>query len=229
MMTRTLRLLFIMSMLALPLAGCAAEGGFHIDAVAGVRPKESDWSRVAGLDRDSRIRVTLKSGRPVNREFVVADESELVSLDLTDSTLPRHVRRALRNLALDRPIDLFKVSHGETLSEGRLRLASDGVFLDGRKIVALEQVVERTARSNIAEISWVHRATARGLGWGALIGAGLGLAVTLGACGTDWSQETSSCTNLTPIWVFIGPLWGTLIGGVVGAGTHVSTVVYKAP
>lgn len=227
-MTRTLRLLFITSMLALPFAGCAAEGGFHVDTVGGVRPKESDWSRLAGLDPDSRIRVTLKGGQPVNREFVAADESELVSLGLTDSTLPRQVRRALRNLALDRPIDLFKASHGETLIEGRVRLASDGVFLDGRKIVAIEQVVERTARSNIAEISWVHRATARGLGWGAVIGAGLGLAMTLGACGTDWSQETSSCSNLTPALVVIGPLWGTLIGGAVGAGSKISTVVYRA-
>jgi hypothetical protein len=228
-MTRTLRLLFIVSMLALPLAGCTAQGGFHIHKVGGVPPKESDWSRVAGLERISTIRITLKGGRPVNRDFVMADESELVSLHLTDSTLPRQVRRALRNLALDRPIDLFKVSHGQSLIEGRVRLGPDGVFLDGRKIVALEQAVERAARNDIAEISWVHRATPRGFGWGALIGAGIGLAVTFAACGTNWSQETSSCSNLTPILVFVGPLYGTLIGGAVGAGSKISTVVYRAP
>jgi hypothetical protein len=184
---------------------------------------------VATLARGSTIKVTVKGAQPVSRNFVGANDSELIVLNLTDATLPRQVTRPLRDLASDEPLELVRVSHGETLTKDHLRLGPDGVFLDGRKVAAVEQVVELVARNRVAEISRVHRATRRGFGWGALIGAGLGLAVTLGACGTDWSQETSSCSNLTPIWVFIGPLYGTLIGGVVGAASTMSTVVYRAP
>jgi len=219
--------LLVPCLMALTLAGCASEGGFHVDKVDGVRPAENDWSRVAGLERGSRIRITLRAGRQINRDFVVSDESELVALSLADSSLPREVRRLVRNLMSDRPNDLFRVAHGETLVEDRVRLAPDGVFLGDRKIVALEQVVERRNRGDITEISWVHRATKRGFTWGALVGAGVGLAATLGACGTNWSQETSSCSNLTPLWVFMGPLYGTLIGGAVGASSQVSTLVYR--
>jgi hypothetical protein len=183
---------------------------------------------VAKLAPGGAIKVTLKGGQPISRYFVGANESELIVLNLTDATLPRQVTRPLRNLASDDPFELVRVSHGETLTKEHLRVGPDGLFLDGRKVAAVEQVVAVVARSNIAEISRVHRATKRGFGWGALVGLGLGLAATLGACGTDWSQETSSCSNLTPIWVFIGPLYGTLIGGAVGATTTISTVVYRA-
>ncbi len=229
LMTRTLRLLFITSLVVAPFAGCAASGTVHTDPVGRVPPRESDWSRVARLRPGSSILVTLKGGRSVNRDFVAADEAELVALQLTDPTLPSQVRGALRRLMLNQPSDLFKVSRGERLVVGRVRLGPEGVFLDGQRVGALEQVVERTARGSIAEIVRVHRATARGFGLGALAGVGLGLAVTFGACGTDWSQESSSCGNLTPALVVIGPLFGSWIGAAAGASSQASTVVYRAP
>ena len=57
-------------------------------------------------------------------------------------------------------------------------------------------------------------------------GAGLGLAVTFSACGTHWSQETASCTNMTPMMVLVGPSYGALIGAAVGATFKTSSVVY---
>lgn len=226
---RALSVLLITSLIALHFAGCSAAGARHIETVDSGGPPKGDWSRVARLARASTIKVTLNGGKPTSRNFVAAGESELVVLNLTDATLPRQVRRTLRSLASDRPKDLFRVSHGQALTEGHVRLGPDGVFLDGRKVAALEQVVELSARSNVAEISLVHSATRRGIGWGALIGAGVGLAITLTACGTNWSQESGSCTNLTGLWLFAGPFYGGLIGAAAGAGSRVSTVVYREP
>jgi hypothetical protein len=215
--------LLISSLLLLSLGGCALKG--HGSAA---RIARQDWSRVSTIAPGSTIRVTLKRGPVLLRTFVAADQSDALTLNL-GGRLSRRVRTSLNGLASERPNDLIGVSHGQTVTDGHLRLGPDGVFLDDRKIAAMESVLEHVPRDQVAEIGRVHRATLRGLGWGALIGGGLGLAVTLGACGTNWSQETSSCTNLTPAWVFIGPFWGTVIGGAVGAGTHVSTVVYRAP
>lgn len=222
--------LLISCLFLVSLAGCAMRTQSHPDTIEGrVAGQEDQWSRVSTIAPGSTIRITLKRGPVLMRTFVAADQSESIALNLTGGRLPRRVRNSLNALASDRPNDLLGVTHGSTLTDGHLRLGPDGVFLDDRQITALESVLERVAQGEVAEIARVHRATLRGVGWGALIGAGLGLAVTLSACGTNWSQETSSCTNLTPLWVGIGPMWGTLIGGVVGAGTHVSTVIYRAP
>ena len=231
MMTRRSSFLLISCPLVLFLTGCALRTQSNPSTIGSTGPvaqRENDWSRVSKITPGSRIRVTLKSGRVLMRTFIAADESESVTLNLT-GRLPRQVRSSLHALASNSPNNLVAVTHGRTVTAGHVRLGPDGVFLDDRKITALESVLEQTGHDSVAEIARVHRATLRGFGWGALIGGGLGLAVTLGACGTNWSQETSSCTNLTPIMAFFGPVWGTLIGGAVGAGTDVSTVVYRAP
>lgn len=223
---RSSSLLLVSCLAVLPLAGCALSGGPHIFRV---ESHPQDWSSVATIAPGNTIKVTLERGQPLTRNFVVADESELIALNVIGSPLPRPVTRRLRTLASDQPNELLRASHGQTVTEGRVRIGPDGVFLDGEKIAALNQVLEQLPRNRVAEVSRIHRATGRGFLWGTLIGGGVGLAVTLGACGTNWSQETNSCSNLTPMWVAIGPLWGSLIGTAVGASTNASTVVYKKP
>jgi hypothetical protein len=188
-----------------------------------------DWSRVAAIEHGATIRVVVKSGQAVTRNFVIADESAMIALNLTEPRLPWPVRRTLLAWSSDRPHALLLASRGQALSDGRVRLGPDGVFLDGRKIAELDLVLEPFARDRIAEVSRFRPATGRGFAWGAVLGAGVGLGVTFAACGTNWNQETRSCSNLTAMWVILGPALGTLIGGAVGAGTAVPTVVYKAP
>ena len=205
----------------LPLAGCALS--VRVDPIDF---EERGWRHVATLPKTSDVIVTHEGGAPASRTFGAASESELITLNLASPTLPRPVKRTLRDLATDRPVDLFRVSYGYPFTDGRVHFEGDGIFLDGNKVAALDQVLERTPKSSIGEVRRVHRATRRGLMWGFIAGAGLGLAVTLSSCGTNWSQETSSCTNLTPLWVFVGPSYGALIGSAVGATSKTSTVVY---
>ena len=103
------------------------------------------------------------------------------------------------------------------------------MFLDNRRVIELEQVVQDVTRSSVAEIARVHRATSRGMGWGALTGVSLGLAAVLGSCGFDWKHETDSCGNLSGALPVIGAFWGFAIGGVVGANSRASTVIYRGP
>ena len=220
---RILPRLLVTCVIVLPLAGCAMT--IRVDPIAS-ESATPGWSRVGELPKASAITVTREGGQPASRTFVAADESELIALNLTDATLPRPVTRTLRDLASDRSFDLFKASYGQSLTDGPVRLEGGGIFLDGQRVAALDRVLERTARSSVTEVRRTHRATTRGLAWGLLIGGGLGLAVTLGSCGTNWSQETSSCTNLTPLWIFAGPAYGALIGSAVGATLTTSTVVY---
>ena len=200
---------------------------FRVDPIDSAPANERGSARVAALPRTSDVIVT-REGAPASRTFGAANESELITLNLASPTLPRPVKRALRDLATDRPPDLFRVSSGQTFIDGRVRFEGDGIFLDGKKVAALDRVLERTPKGGISEVRRVHRATRRGLLWGFIAGAGLGLAITFSSCGTHWNQETSSCTNLTPLAAFVAPSYGALIGSAVGATIKTSDVVYTA-
>jgi hypothetical protein len=132
---------------------------------AEVRHRENDWLRVSTIAPGSTIRITLKSGRVLMRTFVAADESESITLNLT-GRLPRRVRRSLDALVSDEPNDLVGVTHGQTLTSGRVR----------HELVTGDELVH----------------------------------------------------ELDPLGVYRSAV-GTVIGGAVGAGTQVSTVVYRAP
>jgi hypothetical protein len=214
----------VVSLIFLPVAGCALS--FRVDPIDFEAQNSRGWSRVTTLPKTSDVIVTRESGAPASRTFGAASESELITLNLASPTLPRPVKRTLSDLASERQPDLFRVSYGDRFTDGRVRFEGGGIFLDGSKVAAIDQVLERTPKSRVSEVRRVHRNTRRGLMWGFIAGAGLGLAVTLSSCGTNWSQETSSCSNLTPLWVFIGPSYGALIGTGIGAASRTSTVVY---
>jgi hypothetical protein len=201
-----------------------------VDADGGKSGK-SDWSRVLRLG-GKEIILTVH-GSPPGKRYVVrgtVDESGLTVLNLTDPAIPAAVKDALADTGASHPDYFDKVRRGVTLQLNRhVRLAPDGVFLDGRRVGELSQLVEPVVRNSVAEISVMHSAARRGMAWGALIGGAIGLAVVVSSCGTDWSQETTSCTNLTGLWLFVGPIYGTGIGGLYGATFRISSVVYRAP
>ena len=217
--------MLLVCVVALPLTGCAAT--LRVDPIDSEVVKTRAWSRVITLPKTSDVIITRENGAPASRTFGAANNSELITLNLAGETLPRPVKRTLRHLASDHPLDLFKASSGQAITDGRVLLDRDGISLDGTRVASLDRVLERTPKADVTEVRRVHRATRRGLMWGFLAGAGLGLTITLAECGTNWSQETRSCTNMTPMWVFIGPSYGALIGAGVGATSKTSTVVYK--
>jgi hypothetical protein len=103
------------------------------------------------------------------------------------------------------------------------------VFVDDRRVINVESVIERIDRTDVAEISRVHRATKKAAGWGALLGGGIAVAEVFARCGTHWNTETDSCGNLTDVVLFAYPVLGAVIGAVVGAANETTTVMYRAP
>ena len=204
-------------------------------AVDGVRQGgksgRSDWSRVRRLGGEEII-LTVH-GSPPGKRYVVrdtVDEFGLTVLNLTDPAIPAAVTNVLADAAWWHADYFAKAQQGGSYRLNKhVRLAAGGVFEDDRRMVELEQVVERVARNSVAEISLVHRATKRGMAWGALIGGAAGVAIVMGQCGTHWNQETSSCGNLTGLWLVLGPGMGIGIGSGLGATSKISTVVYRAP
>lgn len=192
---------------------------------------QSDWSRVRGV-QGAEVMLTVY-GAPPGKRYVVrgtVNDAGLTVLNLTEPQLPGDARNALADLAAEHPDHIRLARLGRTVElNRRVRLAGGGVFLDNRRVIELEQVVQDVTRSSVAEISRVRRATGRGMAWGTLTGSGLGLALVMGSCGTDWNQETASCGNLSGALPIVGAFWGFAIGGVVGATTRTSTVIYRGP
>jgi hypothetical protein len=189
---------------------------------------DSAWLRLRRFEGEEIV-LTTQGSRP-GRRFVVrgtADALGLTVLDLTDPAIPEEVMDLLRDAAWDHP-EYFR-TRGSFRLDNHVRVAAGDVFVDDRKVLALDQVVQRVERSRVTEISVAGRAIKRGILWGALIGGVTGVAIVMRQCGTDWSHETSTCGNLSPIWLFFGPGMGIGAGSGLGAAFKSSTVVYHAP
>ena len=200
---------------------------------------QSDWSRVGALD-GSDIVLTLKgfprqtlSGSRSGRRTVVrgtVSQTALMVLNLTDDAIPSRAKGALAHAASAHPEYFASPPRGANVRlSNHVRLEAGGVLVDNRKVVELDQVIERVDRSDVAEIARVHRAGKQGTLWGLLVGVGVGAAAVFAACGTNWTQETTSCGNLAPVVPFLYGQLGMVIGAGIGFSIETSTVVYRAP
>jgi len=189
------------------------------------------WSRLRDIEGEE-IALTIK-GLPAGKRYVVANsvnDSGLTVLNLTDPRIPAEAKDVLAEAAwwhwecFMRPLPA-----GGVRLNRHVRIEADSVFLDGNNVIGLAEIVEQIARTRVAEISYVHRATKRGLVWGVLSGAAAGVAIVTAQCGIHWNTETPSCPNLTGAWLFFAPGFGAGIGAAYGSGIKISTLVYEAP
>jgi hypothetical protein len=188
---------------------------------------DPNWSRVRALAPGAEVIVTLKGTLPVKRYFVTADGSDLTVLNLTDPALPGAGTRGLRDLASNHP-EYFTAQNGIFVGSD-IRVGPDGVFVADRRVADFGQIVERIARTDVAEIASPMR-TRGSVGWavtGSVAGFGLGFLTFLstidcpyaGNCGA-WQLRRAA------------PLWLPIAGGLLGyhAFHHeVGGVIYRAP
>ena len=123
---------------ALPQSSSAAEGG--------------DWSRVTALASGREVIVTTDAMAVARRRIVAADASGITLIDLTHSQLPAHVARVGRDLLAQSPESLARVADGGTFVRDRVRLAPEGVFLDGQRVGEIETLLQRVARADVVEV-----------------------------------------------------------------------------
>lgn len=205
-------------------------GRFSLDSPAA--SSDVRWLRVRKLPPGAEIIVTVEGAQPGGRYLVRADESDLTVLNVAAPQLPAAAKDVLRDVASNHPEYLSSAQQGGTVVlEKRLRLQRDGVFIDGRKVAELGQIVETIARRDVVEITrrrkgrgaWGHLGPLGGYFVGAMSGgvvAGLGCRAAIGRDRCDTGAF----------------LTGMLVGGIAGGtyGFHAANrvtedSVYRAP
>src|SRR5215470_9831670 len=116
----------------------------------------SNWSRVRTIIPGTRISVGIAGPDEVEQYFLDATDDAITLLDLTHRDLPRDARQTLIRIAEIRPL-LFTATKWTEATDGRIRVNQDGVFVKGRRIVALDDIVKTIDRGDVGEISRLRK------------------------------------------------------------------------
>ena len=186
----------------------------------GVPPAESNWLRVGELAPATEVALTVKGSQPGSRYVVLTDQSGVTVLDLTSPTLPAPATRVLRDLASRHPEYFAALQQSGGFGENNVRVGRDGVFVAGRKVSDLGQIVQTIARNDVVEIR--GPVVARGSVLGTVLGGWLGFAVGV-VPGLGGAPDVVA--------------WSALIGSVAlggflgfhGSSHETDGVIYRAP
>ena len=100
------------------------------------------------IEPAAKVMITIEGSDAVERYFVRLDDDTLTVLNLNAPGLPR---RRLLGMAAERP-EWLAATWKTTYKDGSLQVGPDGVFLNGRKLANLAQVVERIPRARIVSL-----------------------------------------------------------------------------
>jgi hypothetical protein len=164
--------------------------------------------------------VTVKGSQSGSRYFVLADDSALTVLNLTEPTLPPTSRRVLRDMAAHHPEYFAAIQTAGTFGQDNVRVGRDGLFVADRKIADLAQVVQTIARNEVVEIRGpvVARGSVLGTVVGGWLGFGVGVVPGLG--------------GLSPPAAWLVLIGSVSVGGYLGfhSSSHETEgIVYRAP
>jgi hypothetical protein len=102
--------------------------------------------------------IEFSNGPRIKRIFVALRRTEIVVLNLNAARLPSSAKDALRNAAKRIPQDLANGLPHQALQHGHVRIESDGIFENGRKLTELDDVIERLPQSRVRFIEGKHLA-----------------------------------------------------------------------
>lgn len=137
-----------------PIARSISREAERLAAMRQNQPVDPEWSRVRHLAPGTELIVTIKDSQPAPRRFVMGDESDLLVLNLNDPALPAAARDVLSDIASTHP-EYFPAAEkgGRFVLARDVAVGPDGVFVAGRKVADLVQVIERYRRPDIIEIA----------------------------------------------------------------------------
>ena len=190
---------------------------------------KSKWSRVSDLEPGSEITLTVKDSPAGQRRFVAAEDSLLTVLNLTDGTMDAATSRLMIDAASDHPEYFLPAQRGQTFRLNKTaQLTPEGIFVDGRKVAAREQVVMQIAPDDVEEISVVRRPVTKGVLWGIVAGGVIGFVKGLDVCRDSNCYPANSLAGAGLIGG-VGVGIGSGVGAAVGATFKQRNIVYRAP
>jgi hypothetical protein len=130
-------------------------------------------------------------------------------LNLTDPALPSRAADVLLELAAQLPQHYLTMRASGSFERDGVRIGREGLFIGGRKIAELTQVLETLARDDVDEIR--GPVIARGSIAGTLLGAWLGFAIgvvpALGGADEGWARVTLA--GATMLGGYLGHRWSS--------------------
>lgn len=221
-MRAALSVVVIICLIVPSIAGCATTRGPQQIRVAagGVTPIESNWSRVGELLPATQIALRIKGSQSHSYYLVFTDASGITVLDLTNQTLPAPASRVLRDMASHHPESFSALSRNGALVQDNVRVERDGVFVAGRRVADLEEVVQTFARSDVAEIR--GPVVAHGSVVGAMFGGSLALGVGV----------VPALGGASDAVAWLALIGSVALGGYLGfhGASHATEgIVYRAP
>jgi hypothetical protein len=188
----------------------------------------SDWSRVVNLYRGTEIKLIVGTLREGRRYLIHADDSGITVLNLEHRSLPRSVRKKLRDAARHNPGALLAANHSVREIDSGVRIGPAGLFHKNRKLKDLAEVIASHQRVDVLQISRPERrgsragAFAGGLA-GFLVGVRAAVSVGFKHCGRSCNDE-----GALMLLSLIGLPVAAAVGGYHAAAHRVDVIHYRA-
>ena len=218
-----------------PIARAVAREASQL-AAGGKSPSEDArrWTRVRKLTPGTRIVITTSGSMFAARVFVLADESGILTLNLTGPALPADIAKTLRRMASESPERFAAVSSGPGFTDGHIQVGPQGILVDGQRVASLHDILDRTPRVDVREI---RTAKSRSIGYRGPVAAAIGAFGGLilgGVLGATIENRIYPCHCDDPglQGALVGMPVGAISGGVLGyyALREVGQdVIYRAP
>jgi hypothetical protein len=190
-------------------------------------PRIDGWTGVVRLPVGTEVLVSTTTEALQRGRVVDVEGDGLTLLNATDPSLPRQVRRAAeRALARSAPA-LAGVLDGGALSVDNVRFSNDGVFVEGLRVVAIDQVLRRIGVGDVEQV----RLQPRGSGglWAAiaLTSAGAVLGISAGRRGGP-EPELGARAFAGALMIGVGTVI-TVVEARRRQETDAQRVVYRRP
>jgi hypothetical protein len=187
------------------------------------------WENVERLKAGTELGVATATSVYGRRMFVAADQSSLVVMNLAN--LSQSNTRIIRRLVIKYSPQLLVAGHGEFVS-GDVRISGDDIFVNGRSLARVPNVIERLQRSDVREVRLAMPHHARLVGRDAIISAavGAGIGLLFGAMvGCHRGSERCDSPGLPQGFALLGGGIGLAVGTAVGVGRAPNDLIYSAP
>jgi hypothetical protein len=191
-----------------------------LQAQRGQADSSQDWEHMRTLRPGTQIIVDAEGQGDARYEFVSAEGSALTIVTQAALNASPSDKRIIRNMTIKYSADLLAAQHGEFVN-GDVRISGDDIFVKGRRIAGVPDVIERLQRAAVRQVRLdvPHPSPGRDAVLGLAIGAGIGLA--FGAMLGCKRGERCDSPGI--------PQGLALVGGVIGVAIGTAVEVSRAP